>query len=144
MATPDRVRETLGGYRALRSRSATATALRESVREGLPYASLDAVEKRLGLDRREIMRVLGVPPRTLARRKAARRLRPEESDRLYRLGRIAALAEEVLGTTDKARRWLHAPNRALGQEPPLNLLDTDLGAREVEDVLLRLAHGIHG
>lgn len=144
MTTTDLVIETLGGARVLRTRPPTVAALRKSVRAGLPYASLDAVAKRLGLGRGEMVRVLGMPARTLARRKAARRLRPEESDRLYRLSRVAALAEEVLGTTDKARRWLHAPNRALGHETPLDLLDTDLGTRQVEDVLLRIAHGVLG
>jgi putative toxin-antitoxin system antitoxin component (TIGR02293 family) len=136
--------EALGGPRALRARSVTPGSLRERVRRGLPYASLDAAAKRLGLDADEIAKLIGVPARTLARRKAAGRLRPEESDRLYRVIRIAALTEETLGSPDKAKRWLRAPNRALGHEPPLSLLDTDLGARHVEDVLGRIAHGLHG
>lgn len=143
MATTDLIIETLGGRRALRPRPATLNALRERVREGLPYASLDAVATRLGLDRNEIAKVIGLPPRTLARRKATRRLRAEESDRLYRLSRVAALAEEILGSSEKVKRWLHAPNRALGHEAPLSCLDTDLGSRQVEDVLGRIAHGVH-
>ena len=45
---------------------------------------------------------------------------------------------------DKARAWLKHPNRGLGDEVPLSLLDTDIGARQVEDVLIRLEYGIHG
>jgi putative toxin-antitoxin system antitoxin component (TIGR02293 family) len=48
----------------------------------------------------------------------------------------------VLGDADKARRWLKAPNRALGGEVPFDLLDTDIGAHQIEDVLMRLNHGI--
>jgi putative toxin-antitoxin system antitoxin component (TIGR02293 family) len=143
MSTTELIVETLGGARALRSRPATPGALRDRVREGLPYASLDAVAKRLELTSEEITRIIGLPPRTLARRKASHRLRAEESDRLYRLSRIASLAEEVLGDSDKAKRWLHAPNRALGHETPLGFLDTDLGVRQVEAVLGRIAHGVH-
>lgn len=143
MTTTALVLETLGGVRALRSQPATAVALRESVRRGLPYASLEAAAKRLGLGRAEVMKVVGVPARTLARRKASRRLSPGESDRLYRLSRVAALAEEALGSTDKAKHWLHAPNRALGHEVPVALLDTDVGTRQVEDVLGRIAHGVY-
>jgi putative toxin-antitoxin system antitoxin component (TIGR02293 family) len=90
-----------------------------------------------------LVAVLHLPPRTLARRKRERRLRADESDRLFRLGRIAALAEEVLGSREKASRWLHRPNPALGRVIPLRHLDTDLGARQVEDLLLRIAHGVY-
>ena len=143
MATTAVIVEMLGGTRALRAKPTTPRHLRERVREGLPYASLDAVARRLQLDDEEIATLVGLPPRTLARRKAARRLRAEESDRLYRVSRIAALAEETLGSADKAARWLRAPNRALGHEAPLGCLDTDPGVRQVEDVLLRIAHGVH-
>src|SRR3972149_2005506 len=88
-------------------------------------------------------RLLHPPPRTLARRKKDRRLRADESDRLLRLGRVAARAEEVLGTADKAARWLGKPNRALGGKVPLAQLDTDIGAHQVEEILGRIAHGLY-
>lgn len=87
--------------------------------------------------------VLAIPLRTLTRRKAERRLRPEESDRLVRLARILAQAVDVLGSTEKASQWLQRPNRALGGETPLSLLDTDLGSRQVEEVLGRIEHGVY-
>jgi len=34
-----------------------------------------------------------------------------------------------------------APEPSLGDEVPLSLLDTDIGARQVEDVLIRLEYG---
>ncbi len=135
--------DALGGARALRERTATYQALHERVRNGLPYASLESVGRRFGLDLQTLAAVLHLPRRTLARRKRDSRLRPDESDRLLRLGRIASLAEEVLGSSDKAARWLRRPNRALGGDIPLNRLDTDLGARDVEALLLRIAHGVY-
>lgn len=143
MARTASILETLGGGRRVRSRAVTATTHRERVRAGLPYAALDAATRRLGLDAPAIASILKLPARTLARRKAAGRLDAEESDRLYRLIRIAALAEDTLGGADRARRWLHAANRSLGHESPLSCLDTDPGARQVEDVLLRIAHGVY-
>jgi putative toxin-antitoxin system antitoxin component (TIGR02293 family) len=139
----DLIVETLGGARTLHARPATPEALRDCVRAGLPYPALEAVAGRLALTRDEVVRVVGLPHRTLARRKAERRLRATESDRLFRLSRIAALAEETLGTAERAGRWLRAPNRALGHETPLDLLDTDLGARQIEAVIGRIAHGVH-
>jgi putative toxin-antitoxin system antitoxin component (TIGR02293 family) len=133
---------TLGGPELVHARS--LEQLRERLRAGLPFASLAAVASGFGLVGEDATAVLRIPARTLARRKRERRLSPEESDRLYRLGRIATLAEEVLGDRSKAARWLRAENRALGSATPLSRLDTDLGAEEVEAALLRLAHGVFG
>ena len=102
-----------------------------------------ALTSAYDLDVRSLALVLRIPPRTLARRRRERRLRPDESDRLFRVARIAALAEEALGGRDRAARWLKRPNRALGNAIPLDHLDTDLGARQVEDILGRISHGIY-
>lgn len=97
---------------------------------------------RFHLDRDELTAALDLPSRMLARRKVEQRLRPNESDRLYRFVRIATRASEVLGEEDKALQWLRAPNRALGGRSPLSRLDTDLGTREVEEILGRIEHGV--
>ena len=139
-AVPQVIR-TLGGARLLHARS--LDELRERLRIGLPYAALAAVVAGFGLAGDDAAAILRIPARTLARRKRQRRLSPEESDRLFRLGRIATLAQEVLGDRGRATRWLRAENRALGHAAPISRLDTDLGAEEVEAVLLRLAHGVY-
>ncbi len=54
------------------------------------------------------------------------------------MARAVSQAVEVLGSLEKARDWLKAPNRALGCEIPLDLLDTEIGTRQVEEVLLRI------
>ena len=64
------------------------------------------------------------------------------SDRLYRVASTLSQVVEVLGSIDKAHVWLKSPNRALGSEMPLDLLGTEIGARQVEEVLLRLNYGI--
>ena len=116
--------------------------LRDAVRSGLPFSAFVALTKQLELSPQHFTAVFGIPPRTIARRKEARHLNPQESDRLYRVARVVSQAVEVLGSIDKARVWLKTPNRALGCEMPLDLLDTEIGARQVEEVLLRLNYGI--
>ena len=83
-------------------------------------------------------------PRTLSRRKDAGQPEAMESDRLVRLERVFAHAVEVFETTERARDWLETPNRALGDHRPLELLETDAGAREVYEALGRVDHGIFG
>jgi putative toxin-antitoxin system antitoxin component (TIGR02293 family) len=90
----------------------------------------------------EIAVLLGIPARTFARRRKTDQLTPQESDRLFRLARTVAQAVEVLGALAKARLWLLAPNRALGGEVPLQMLDSDIGARQVEEILMRLSYGM--
>jgi putative toxin-antitoxin system antitoxin component (TIGR02293 family) len=116
--------------------------LRDAVRSGLPFSAFVALTTQLEISPQHFTTVLGIPPRTVARRKEAGHLNPQESDRLYRVARAVSQAVEVLGSIEKARVWLKTSNRALGCEIPLHLLDTEIGARQVEDVLLRLNYGI--
>jgi putative toxin-antitoxin system antitoxin component (TIGR02293 family) len=90
---------------------------------------------------RELAACLDLSPRSLQRRRREGRLAPYESDRLYRLARIIALAKAALGRPDTATRWLKRPNRALGGRTPLAIIDTEPGARAVENVLGRIAFG---
>ncbi len=55
---------------------------------------------------------------------------------------LLARLEEIFGSRAKAERWLKEPNQALQMQPPLELLGTDEGTRQVEEVLLRIEHGV--
>src|SRR6202011_5320744 len=94
-----------------------------------------------GLTLAELATTLDLSPRSLQRRRQQGRLARYESDRLYRLARLIALAKRYIGDDKTAGRWLKRPNRALGGSDPLSLIDTELGAREVENVLGRIAYG---
>ena len=142
-ATPGQIATTLGGEKVLRLRIRTKNDLIEAIRNGLSYDSLEAVKTRFDIKADTINALLDLPPRTLARRKKSRRFRSEESDRLVRVARIGTLAEETLGTRAKAIAWLRMSNRALGGVAPLSRLDTDVGTREVEDLLIRIAQGVY-
>lgn len=142
-ATPGQIATTLGGKQVLRVRVRTKNDLIEAIRNGLSYDSLEAVKARFNIKADLINSLLDFPPRTLARRKKSKRFRSEESDRLVRVARIGTLTEETLGTRAKAAVWLQMPNRALGGAAPLSRLDTDVGTREVEDLLIRIAQGVY-
>lgn len=139
------VAERLGGRRVLRRVVASELDLAAAVRDGLPAASLEHVLSDLSgsdLSQTEVYRVVG-NARTLQRRRTAGEpLSREESDRLARLARLVGRAEEALGDRAKALRWMAKPNRALGGERPLALLDSDAGSLAVERVLGRIEHGV--
>ena len=94
-----------------------------------------------GIDIAELASALDLSPRSLQRRRSSGRLARYESDRLYRLARIVAIANDFLGDRERALRWLKRPNRALGGIAPVEAIDTELGARQVENVLGRIAYG---
>ena len=83
-----------------------------------------------------------LPRKTLSHRRKLGALTPEQSDRLVRVVRVIAAAEETFGSQDKAGLWLRRPSMALDGDAPLSLLDTGEGAREVEDLLARIDHGL--
>jgi putative toxin-antitoxin system antitoxin component (TIGR02293 family) len=143
MTAIEYVVDVLGGASVFKGRTVpTSTELRERIKRGLPYRSLESVRERLRLSVPEAASVLHMPPRTLARRRQTRKLDGDESDRLYRIARVAAQAFAVFGAEDKAATWLRRPNRALNGELPIDLLDTDVGARQIEDILGRIEHGV--
>ena len=133
--------EALGGKKVFKRRIVNVDQLRETVKAGLPYASLEALIGKFGLAREEAAAALHLPQRTIARRKKEQRLQADESDRLLRLARVGAQAAATLGSEEKAVHWLRRPNRALGNRAPLDLIDSDIGTRQVEEVLGRIEHG---
>ena len=138
------IAEALGGRKVLRKVIKNPDDLTHLVRKGLPAGSVSALAERLHVSNRTLSRTLGIPQRTLTRRLGkASLLTPAESDRTVRLARVYANAVEMIGDEEKAIEWLNTPNRALGGEKPLDQLDTDTGARVVEDILGRVAYGVY-
>jgi putative toxin-antitoxin system antitoxin component (TIGR02293 family) len=134
----------LGGRKVLGASVKKAADLAQLVRKGLPATAVSSLAERLDMGNVALSRKLGIAQRTLARRLSQHsRLTAAESDRTVRLARVYTSAVEFIGDEDKAVEWLRTPNRALGGERPLDQLDTDLGAREVEDVLGRIAYGVY-
>jgi putative toxin-antitoxin system antitoxin component (TIGR02293 family) len=118
-------------------------ALHSRLEDGLSYEALERLRRVLNLPLSRISELLQIPPRTLARRKEAKRLHPDESDRLVRLSRLVGLALELFeGDLAGTRNWLTAPHASLAGETPLEYATTGVGAREVENLIGRIEHGI--
>ena len=148
MARESKKRETaietlLGGTAVVYGRNEHGGELHKAVRDGLPFRSFEKVAEALDLRAGELSDLIGVASRTLARRKQTKVLSAVESDRLVGIARIAALAEETLGSRENARGWLRDVNRALGGVTPLSCLDTEPGRRQVEEILHRISYGIY-
>jgi putative toxin-antitoxin system antitoxin component (TIGR02293 family) len=124
--------------------SATETdQLVSQIEAGLPFKTVESLAALSGLPVTLIASTLGIPERTLARRKAAGRFAPDESERLLRISTVFEQAVELFeGDVAGAVTWLTAPKRVLGNRSPLAYSRTELGAREVENLIGRLEHGV--
>jgi putative toxin-antitoxin system antitoxin component (TIGR02293 family) len=120
-----------------------APGLLRLVEDGLDFSALERFQRNAALTTAEITELLGIPSRTLARRRERGVLEVDESDRLLRFSRVLGAAIELFeGDGEAALRWLRAPQRALGGEMPFAMARTELGARHVEQLIGRLEHGV--
>lgn len=115
----------------------------KELRLGLPVAVFFRVREALGVSQELLSKAISIPPRTVMRRQEKKqRFKADESERLLRLARIFVRARQVLESEERARSWMFAKNRALGGATPLDFARTEPGAREVENVLGRIEHGV--
>lgn len=132
----------LGGAQVLRSRPRSPMQWISVIRQGIPSAAVDSLAKTLHVTQSELASALGIPERTLARRKKEGQFNSEESAKLVRLARVVERADVVFEDMGVALDWLKSNNAALSGVPPLSLLDTDIGAEAVLDTLGRIEHGV--
>lgn len=138
----DKVAAAMGGRKALGAAIATVGELAAAVEHGLPRAVVPAMAAQAapeGGDLRQRVAALVVSPATFKR---SPRLSPAASERAERLARVVALAGQALGSMAEAQGWLAAPHPMLGDRPPIQVAATDLGARQVERLLLNIEHGL--
>ena len=93
--------------------------------------------------RKTVLRVLAIPERTLARRKASGGLHADETDRILRLLRLKGQVERMFhGDSARAARWMTSSSRALGGHTPLEAAATERGAVRVTDLVGQTMHGV--
>lgn len=114
----------------------------EAVKRGVPVRAIYALIDHNILTKSEIDSLV-MPRRTLTHRERRKEpLNAIESERVLRIARIVALAQDTFANRGKAATWLRRPNRLFGGKVPLAMADTEPGGRIVEDLLQRIAHGI--
>ena len=115
----------------------------EAIQAGLPLLELMELQKSLAVPMKQLVPMLGISKATLHRRMGGRRLKPAESARVVRLARLFGKAVEVMESEETARQWLTSPQFGLGGAAPLDYAETEVGAREVEDLLGRIEYGVY-
>ena len=119
----------------------SAMAFIEAIERGFPIGSLERVTRQIAPEDNDFKYRL-IAKATLVRRQKAKRLSPEESDRLSRIAQVWSCALDVWQNDEDARAFLNRPHAMLDGRTPIGAaLKTEAGARMIEDILGRLKHG---
>ncbi len=119
----------------------TVKDLVDRLEKGLDREAFDRLTDFIGITPKMFSDNLGIPFRTLNRRKDV--FKPEESQKIFRVASVFHKAFQLFEDLEKARSWFLKPKKALFGETPLEFCKTDLGAREVEDFIGKLEHGVY-
>jgi len=132
----------LGGKGPLKRVQSTLD-LDRCVRSGLRFSALQSFARHINLTPARLAGEIGIAPATYDRRRRQSQLNREESEVLSRVARVVALGCELFGSAQATWRWLEQPNPAWQNSRPLDLLQTELGGREVEAVIGRRLRGAY-
>jgi putative toxin-antitoxin system antitoxin component (TIGR02293 family) len=113
------------------------------IQRGLPFSDLKVLQDSIDMPFEQLAAKLCISRSTLQRRKAAGRLSPDESDKVMRFSRLLEHATNVFGDIERARAWLKFPQRGLGGAIPLDYAETEVGAREVDNLLGRIEYSVY-
>jgi len=112
------------------------------IRQGIPIALVVRLQELLDLTDEQSARLIGRSRSTYSRhRNQDTDLGVPEAERAVRYARLLALAAETFGSIDDAAAWMRESNRALDDDTPLEMAETDPGATIVRDLLLGIQHG---
>ena len=114
----------------------------QNIKKGLPISAFEKIQKELDVSTDTLASTVNIASRTLARRKKEGRFQPDESERVLRIASLFDRALQVLHNQNRVQLWFKSPQKGLGGKTPLEYADTEPGAREVEDLLGRLEHGV--
>lgn len=137
---------TMGVIDWLGAESSSEYELAQSVRHGLTLETQNNLLAH-GLTREEFYRIV-IPQRTFRHRTERRNkglqevLSPEESDKAVRAARVLVLAERVFASRDKALSWMRQPKKRFHGDTPMTMLETETGARLVEQMLIQIDDGM--
>jgi len=111
--------------------------------KGLGINLFRSLSYLLDIPEKELARIIKIPISTLAQRKKKGYLTSTESERLYRILNLYKKAVEVFDNNPEyAKKWLKEEAYGLDGEIPLEFAKTELGAKEVEQLLIQIDEGI--
>jgi putative toxin-antitoxin system antitoxin component (TIGR02293 family) len=140
MVAAARIAEVMGGRRVLGRRIQSWSDLDDLVAAGLPRAALDALVGNVATPADSIRMKYRIVPKATYQRST--QLNPAHSQKAERLARVFAMAESIWHDGSEARRFMNTPHAELNGRTPVDVAMTEVGARQVEEVIERGRHGL--
>jgi putative toxin-antitoxin system antitoxin component (TIGR02293 family) len=129
--------------KALGLKSMETPSFMQAAKSGLSWNAVRKFLDIIGLSQQDLGKYLAIPERTFARRRETGTFDRRESEQLLRLAEISQAALGLFdGDTEATRTWLTSPVRGLGNARPIDFAQSEFGAREVRDLIGRLADGV--
>lgn len=129
-------------YKAYFDRKAPVSHLEiiNRIRSGLPGASVRVAQSYLGLQDKELAKILSREDKTIRSWIHKATLSAGASEQIFRLLKVYFNACSVLEDPDEALGWLKEPSEPLGGRAPLDLLSTAEGESLVNHELMQMEY----
>jgi len=139
-----RIVHLLGGAKLVNRPLSTGFDLINLSNEGISKASLEALINHLGVTKKSFSEdVLDISVKTLERKKSTDKLDKRTSSHVIEIAKVVEHAFEVFEDSEKVKRWINTPNRALNHIKPIDLFYIPTGLGMVDDILGRIEHGVY-
>ena len=139
----EQIANVLGGRRVLGRRVTSMRELDNLVREGMPKAALDTFVDTLSASRHGEFAIRlrnRIVPRATYKR--VDRFNLQVSETTERMARLYAMALAVFDHAEAAAHFMSNPHPELDDRAPFEVALTEIGGREVEEVIERGLHGL--
>jgi putative toxin-antitoxin system antitoxin component (TIGR02293 family) len=115
----------------------------EIIREGIPYATIDVISKRINVPVKDVLTIFGLPQTTYNKKRREKSLlNGRDSEIVLLLTELFDFGIDVFNNEEeKFQRWMKKPNLSLGGNTPESLLDSTTGILEVKNCLNRIEYG---
>lgn len=111
-------------------------------RNGILKQSVTKMAANFGITQEKICELLHMSTRNFQRIKDNTPLDIYTSEQTIEMANVYSKAHLIFVNDESVKQWFQTSNYALGNQKPLDLLDTSFGVKMVSDVLGRIEHGV--
>lgn len=112
--------------------------------EGITKISVESLVSYLGISKKAFAEsILDTSIKTIERKQDTDRLGKQISSMVIEIAKVIEHALAVFEDEEKVKRWLNSPIRALRYQKPIELLDTSIGIKMVDNILGRIEWGVY-
>ena len=140
MGSPHHIVDLLGGAKAMGRSVRTLADLDAAIQAGFPRAALEHLMSAVAPEPKRAKLRNRVVPRASFQR--SKNLSAAHSATTERLARVTAFVQRVWENEAKAQHFLWTEHPELDDRKPIEVALTELGAREVEEVIQRGLNGL--